>query len=151
MILRREAVVRIPQDVDPATAAPLLCAGVTVFNSIRQAKIPAGELVAIQGIGGLGHLAIQYASKMGYKVAAISSGSGKEKFAKELGASFYIDESKESAAEVLQNLGGAAGIVSTAPNPAVIGSMVSGLRPRGKLIILAGESIHKSLCIPFIN
>jgi D-arabinose 1-dehydrogenase-like Zn-dependent alcohol dehydrogenase len=142
MIVRREAAIRIPASIDPAKAAPLLCAGVTVFNSLRQAKVLAGELVAVQGIGGLGHLAIQYASKMGYQVAAISSGSEKKIFATDLGASFYIDESKEDAAKALQALGGAAVIMATAPNPAVIGSLVNGLQPRGRLIILAGKLLR---------
>ena len=84
--LRTEAVVRIPKDLDPAEIAPLLCAGVTVFNGLRKQEIISGSLVAVQGLGGLGHLALQYASKMGYKVAAISSSDAKKDFAMKLGA-----------------------------------------------------------------
>lgn len=136
-ILRSEAVVHIPSDVDAASYAPLLCAGVTVFNSMRQMKVTSGETVAIQGLGGLGHLALQYANKMGYKVVALSSTGAKEKFAKDLGAHVYVDASKENHAEALTKLGGAAMIVSTAPNPEVMGDLVNGLAPGGKLILLA--------------
>ena len=146
-LLRTEATVRIPTDVDPAAYAPLLCAGVTVFNGIRQMKITPGETVAIQGLGGLGHLAIQYAAKMGYRVVALSSSGAKEKFAKELGASDYIDGSKEDHGEALQKLGGAALIVTTAPNTEVMKGLIHGLGPLGKLLILAGEShISTKLC-----
>ena len=136
-ILQSEAVVHIPTDVDAASYAPLLCAGVTVFNSMRQMHIMSGETVAIQGLGGLGHLALQYANKMGYKVVALSSGSSKEKFAKDLGAHVYVDSSKENHAEALTKLGGAAMIVSTAPNPGAMGDLVNGLAPGGKLILLS--------------
>ncbi|KAL9611103.1 MAG: hypothetical protein Q9167_004236 [Letrouitia subvulpina] len=136
-LVRTEAVVAIPADVDPAAYCPLMCAGVTVFNSIRQLHIPPGETVAIQGLGGLGHLAIQYAAKMGYKVVALSSSGAKEKFAKDLGATSYIDGSKESHSEALSRDGGAALIVVTAPNPKIIGDLVNGLAVRGQLLILA--------------
>ena len=124
--------------MDPAAYAPLLCAGVTVFNGIRQMKINSGEIVAIQGLGGLGHLAVQYAAKMGYRVVALSSSGAKEKFAKELGASDYIDGSKEDHGEALQKLGGAALIVTTAPNTEVMKGLIHGLGALGKLLILAG-------------
>lgn len=139
-LLRSEATVRVPTNVDPAAYAPLLCAGVTVFNGIRQMKITSGETVAIQGLGGLGHLAIQYAAKMGYRVVALSSSGSKEKFAKELGASDYIDGSKEDHGEALQKLGGAALIVTTAPNTEVMKGLIHGLAAQGKLLILAGQS-----------
>ena len=139
-ILQAEATVRIPTDVDAATYAPLLCAGVTVFNSMRQMKIMSGETVAIQGLGGLGHLALQYANKMGYKVVALSSSSSKEKFAKDLGAHVYVDGSKENHAEALTKMGGAAMIVSTAPNPDIVGDLVNGLGAGGKLVLLSRES-----------
>ncbi|KAL9027488.1 MAG: hypothetical protein Q9196_003990 [Gyalolechia fulgens] len=135
--LRSEAVVSVPPDVDPAACCPLLCAGVTVFNSMRQQHISPGETVAVQGLGGLGHLAIQYASKMGYRTVALSSSGAKEKFARDLGATDYIDGSKEDHAEALQKLGGAALIVSTSPEPSVIGKLVGGLDIMGKLLILA--------------
>jgi D-arabinose 1-dehydrogenase-like Zn-dependent alcohol dehydrogenase len=85
-IMRTEAVVRVPKEMDPAQAAPLLCAGVTVFNGLRKQEVVPGSLVAVQGLGGLGHLALQYASKMGYRVAAISSSDAKKDFATKLGA-----------------------------------------------------------------
>ncbi|KAL8731701.1 MAG: hypothetical protein Q9181_004212 [Wetmoreana brouardii] len=136
-ILRSEATVSVPADVDPAAFCPLLCAGVTVFNSMRQQHIPSGELVAVQGLGGLGHLAVQYASKMGYRTVALSSSGAKEQFARDLGAHEYIDGSKVDHAEALQKLGGASLIVSTAPEPSVIGKLVNGLGILGKLVILA--------------
>lgn len=137
--LRTEAVVRVPSDIDPAQYCPFLCAGVTVFNGIRQLKVPAGETVAIQGLGGLGHLGIQYAARMGYRTVALSSSGSKEKFAKELGATDYIDGSKEKHAEALQKIGGAALIVVTAPNPSIMGELLGGLASQGKLLILARE------------
>ncbi|MCJ1250849.1 hypothetical protein MMC30_008077 [Trapelia coarctata] len=135
--LRVEATVKIPDHADAATYAPLLCAGVTVFNSMRRLQVQPGSLVAIQGLGGLGHLAVQYAHKMGFKVVALSSGGAKEKFAKDLGADEYLDASKGNLAEGLQKLGGAAMIVCTAPNPQVIGGLINGLGAQGKLLILA--------------
>lgn len=112
---------RIPHDADPASYAPLLCAGVTVFNGIRNMNIVAGDIVAVQGLGGLGHLAIQYARKMGFRTVALSSSNDKRDFAKELGATDYIDTSRESAAEGLRKMGGASLVVVTAPNPEVSG------------------------------
>lgn len=135
--LRSEATVRIPSEVDPAAYCPLLCAGVTVFNGMRRMKITPGETVGIQGLGGLGHLALQYASKMGYRVVALSSSASKEKFARDLGASDYVDGSKTDQAEYMRNLGGAGLIVSTAPNRDVVGQLVGGLAPEGKLLILS--------------
>lgn len=138
-ILRTEAVVRIPTDVDPASVAPLLCAGVTVFNSIRNMHITPGETVAVLGLGGLGHLAIQYAARMGYRVVALSSGGEKEQFAKELGAHDYIDGSKGDTVEALKKLGGAAMVVATAPNAKVMGPLLGALNPFGKLLILGSK------------
>jgi D-arabinose 1-dehydrogenase-like Zn-dependent alcohol dehydrogenase len=115
--LRTEAVVGIPKDVDVAEAAPLLCAGVTVFNSIRNMNIIQGDTVVIQGLGGLGHLALQYSRKMGYRTVAVSSSDAKKDFATRLGANEYIDTSKQDPAEAIQKLGGAALVVITAPNP----------------------------------
>jgi D-arabinose 1-dehydrogenase-like Zn-dependent alcohol dehydrogenase len=124
--------------VDAAKYAPILCAGVTVFNSMRRMNVPPGSTVAIQGLGGLGHLAIQYANRFGYRVVALSRDSKKEKFVRELGAHEYIDSSKEDAAQALQKLGGASLIVATAPNAQVISPLVNGLGIMGKLLILAG-------------
>lgn len=104
---------------------------------MRKQHVEQGNLVAIQGLGGLGHLAVQYASKMGYRTVAISSGSAKEKFARELGAHEYIDASKEDPVKKLQSLGGAALILATAPNAKAISPLIGGLQARGKLVILA--------------
>ncbi|KAI1102474.1 alcohol dehydrogenase [Jackrogersella minutella] len=137
VLLREEAVVRVPPDADPAETAPLLCAGVTVFNSMRKMHVEQGNTVAVQGVGGLGHLAIQYANRMGYHTVAISSGVSKRDFALKLGAQAYIDTSKVDPVEALQALGGAAMIVATAPNPKAISPLVGGLQAGGKLVVLA--------------
>ncbi|KAI1768136.1 alcohol dehydrogenase [Hypoxylon sp. FL1150] len=137
VLLREEAVVRVPADADPAETAPLLCAGVTVFNSMRKMHVEQGNTVAVQGVGGLGHLAIQYASKMGYHTVAISSGDSKKDFAIKLGAHAYIDTSKQDPVKSLQELGGAAMIVATAPNAKAISPLVGGLQSGGKLVVLA--------------
>lgn len=137
MYLRTEAAVDVPKGIDPAQYAPLLCAGVTVFNSLRQQHITSGDLVAVHGLGGLGHLALQYANKMGFRVAAISSSDSKKEFAMKLGAHEYIDSSKGDVGKQLQALGGASAILFTAPAADMIPSLLSGLGPLGKLIILA--------------
>ncbi|EEH40989.1 alcohol dehydrogenase [Paracoccidioides lutzii Pb01] len=136
-ILRVEAVARVPKSMDPAQIAPLLCAGMTTFNGIRKMEITPGDLVAIHGLGGLGHLAVQFASKMGYKVAVISSKSGKEKFARELGAHHFIDSSKQDIPTALQEIGGAALTLLSAPIPKYVQSLMQGLAPRGKLLVLS--------------
>jgi D-arabinose 1-dehydrogenase-like Zn-dependent alcohol dehydrogenase len=137
VLLREEAVVRVPKELDPAEVAPLLCAGVTTFNAMRKQHVEQGNLVAIQGLGGLGHLAVQYANKMGYHTVAISSGGAKKDFAHKLGAHEYIDASVDDPVKKLQSMGGAAMIISTAPNPKAIGPLVGGLQAGGKLVVLA--------------
>ncbi|KAI0006591.1 alcohol dehydrogenase [Xylariaceae sp. FL0662B] len=137
VVLRVEAVVRVPAGLDAAETAPLLCAGVTVFNAMRKMHVEQGNTVAVQGVGGLGHLAIQYASRMGYHTIAISSGAAKREFAAQLGAHEYVDASAEEPAAALAARGGAAMIVATAPNPDAIGPLVDGLQPGGKLVVLA--------------
>lgn len=138
-LLRAEAGVRVPADVDAAVYAPILCAGVTVFNSMRNMKLGPGSTVAIQGLGGLGHLAIQYANKFGYRVVALSRGSDKEKFAKELGAHIYIDGGKGDIGEQLQAIGGADMIVSTAPSRSAVEPLLKGLGMLGKLLVLSSK------------
>jgi len=135
--LRSEAAVSLPSNLDKAEMAPLLCAGITVFNGIRKMNIESGGVVAIQGLGGLGHLAVQYARKMGYRTVALSSSDSKRGFAMELGATDYVDGSKENTAEALQKMGGADLIVVTAPNPKIIAGLVWALAPMGKVLILA--------------
>jgi len=137
VILRREAVVNVPRDVDPAEYAPILCAGVTVFNSLRNMNLQQGGLVGVQGVGGLGHLAIQYASKMGYKVVVLSSSDSKRDHATQLGARHYINQGAEDGIEALQKLGGADVIICTAGNPKLISPLTGGLAPGGTLLILA--------------
>lgn len=137
VLLRSEAAVRLPADVDPVEIAPILCAGVTVFNSLRKQKIEQGALVAVQGLGALGHLAVQYAHAMGYDVAVLSSGPTKKAFAMELGASAYIDTSAQDTAAALQALGGAAAVLCMAPDPTVVPALINGLRPQGTLIALS--------------
>lgn len=137
VLLRTEAVVRIPKELDPAKTAPLLCAGVTVFNGIRKLHVEQGAVVAVQGLGGLGHLAVQYANKMGYEVVAISTGSDKAAFAKQLGAHHYINSLESDVSAELMKLGGAAIVVQTAPDPAVYKALMRGLAVEGKLLNLA--------------
>jgi D-arabinose 1-dehydrogenase-like Zn-dependent alcohol dehydrogenase len=136
-ILRSEAVARIPKEMDPAEVAPLLCAGITVFNGLRKQRIEQGALVAVQGLGALGHLAVQFANKMGYQVAVLSSGDDKADFAKQLGAHHYINSKSKDAAEELTKLGGADCIIQTAPNPALLGPLLNGLAVGGKLVLLS--------------
>ncbi|KAJ1025237.1 hypothetical protein NDA16_002741 [Ustilago loliicola] len=136
-LLRAEAAVHLPADGDAVKMAPLMCAGVTVHNGIRKMNITPGETVAIQGLGGLGHLAVQYPRKMGYRTVALSRGTDKKDFALKLGATDYIDTSKEDPAEALLKMGGAALVVATAPSPDHISPLVNGCKALGKLLILA--------------
>ena len=131
------AAARIPDQLDAADAGPLLCAGVTTYNALRNSGARPGDTVAVQGIGGLGHLGIQYAARMGFRTIAISSGPEKEELARQLGAHEYIDTKKVKAAEGLQKLGGADLVLATAPYADAIASTVDGLKPRGKLLIVA--------------
>lgn len=137
VLLEQEAVVRLPKELDAAEVAPLLCAGVTVFNGIRKMHVEQGALVAVQGLGGLGHLAVQFANHMGYEVAVLSSGDDKVDFAKKLGAHHYINTKTSDAPAELAKLGGASLIVQTAPNPKVVSGLLSGLSAGGKLLCLA--------------
>jgi D-arabinose 1-dehydrogenase-like Zn-dependent alcohol dehydrogenase len=130
------AVVAIPESLSDTEAAPLLCAGITMFNSLRRSGAFPGDLVAIQGIGGLGHLGIQFAQKFGYQVAAIGRGAENETLAKKLGASVYIDSKSTNAAAVLQKLGGARVVVATAPSSKAMSELFDGLGPNGKLMVI---------------
>jgi alcohol dehydrogenase, propanol-preferring len=134
-----QAVARIPDAIGAAEAGPLLCAGVTTYNAMRNSGARAGDTVAVQGIGGLGHLAIQFAARMGFRTVAISRGADKEALARDLGAHEYVDTQKIGAAEGLQKLGGADLVLATAPNSAAIASTVNGLKARGKLLIVAAS------------
>ena len=139
MIAPQEALAAIPDALSAADAAPLMCAGITVFNSLRNAGARGGDLVAVQGIGGLGHLGIQYARQMGFRTVAIGRGKEKEKFARELGAHDYIDSAAVAPAEALQKLGGANIIIATAPDSKSISAVVDGLAPDGKLLVIGAD------------
>ena len=137
MIAPEEAVAAMPDGLSAHEAAPLLCAGITTFNALRNAGARPGDVVAVQGIGGLGHLGVQYASKMGFHTVAIGRGGDKEALAKKLGADRYIDSSATDAAGELKKLGGARIILATAPDSKTIASVVDGLSVNGKLLIVA--------------
>jgi D-arabinose 1-dehydrogenase-like Zn-dependent alcohol dehydrogenase len=136
MVAPVEALVPIPDGLSDVEAAPLLCAGITTYNALRHSGACPGDLVAVQGIGGLGHLGIQFANKFGYKVAAIGRGSENAALAKKLGASVYIDSQSANAAEALQKLGGAQVILATAPNSKAMSELFDGLGPNGKLMVV---------------
>jgi D-arabinose 1-dehydrogenase-like Zn-dependent alcohol dehydrogenase len=136
MVAPVEALVAMPESLSDIDAAPLLCAGVTTYNSLRHSGALPGDLVAVQGIGGLGHLGIQFAQKFGYKVAAIGRGSENAALATRLGASIYIDSQSTNAAQELQKLGGAKVILATAPSSKAMSELVDGLGPSGKLIVV---------------
>ena len=136
MIAKATGLVRIPDDLSSADAAPLLCAGLTTFNALRNAPAKAGDLVAVLGVGGLGHLAVQYARHMGFEVAAIARGSNTAELAKKLGAHHYIDSAATDPAAALQALGGAKVIVVTASGGKTIAATFKGLRPGGVSIDL---------------
>jgi D-arabinose 1-dehydrogenase-like Zn-dependent alcohol dehydrogenase len=133
---RATGLVRVPDAVSAHVAAPLLCAGVTTFNALRATAAPPGALVGIQGIGGLGHLGVQYAKKLGYRVAAIARGPEKAQLATSLGADHYIDSAAVDPGEALTTLGGAAAVIATAASGASMGPLVAGLRPRGQLVVV---------------
>ena len=136
MIAPVEALVPIPDGLTDVEAAPLLDAGITTYNALRNSGAMPGDLVVVQGIGGLGHLGIQFANKFGYNVAAIGRGSGNAALAKKLGAHIYIDSQVTNAAEELQRLGGAQVILATAPNSKAMSALINGLGPNGKLVVV---------------
>jgi len=137
MIARSEALHRIPDGLGPVEAAPLLCAGGTTLGALRHSGAQGGDVVAVQGLGGLGHLAIQYAVKLGCKTVALSRGRGKEKLARELGAHAYIDTSAADAAKELKAMGGAQVIICTAPGAKGITELIGGLARRGHLVMVS--------------
>src|SRR5262252_364695 len=136
MVAPVEALVAIPDSLNAAEAAPLLCAGITTFNALRHSGALPGDLVAVQGIGGLGHLGIQFANKCGYKVAAIGRGSENASLANKLGASVYIDSKSTNAAQELQKLGGAQAILATAPSSKAMSELIDGLGPNGRFMVI---------------
>lgn len=140
MIARSEAVAIIPAVLSPAEAAPLLCAGLTTFNSLRHSTAVAGDLVAVQGLGGLGHLGIQFASKMGFHTVAIGRGKDKEPLALKLGAARYLDTDAVDAAKELTNLGGASVILATAPDSKAMSALIDGLGVGGQLLVVGASA-----------
>jgi len=135
---RASGLVRIPDELrfNPIETAPLLCAGLTVYSALLQINARRGALVAVQGIGGLGHLGLQYAARLGYRVAAIARGAGKFDLASKLGADHYIDSSVENPGTALRQLGGAAAVIATASSGSSMSSLISGLAPRGQMIVV---------------
>jgi len=137
MLAEARGLVRVPEELDAAEAAPLLCAGLTTFNALRNANARAGDVVAVHGLGGLGHLAVQFARKMGFHTVAIARGADKAELAAELGAHRYIDSESEDAVAVLRSLGGAKVVLGTAPTGAGMSALVPGLAARGRLVVVA--------------
>jgi D-arabinose 1-dehydrogenase-like Zn-dependent alcohol dehydrogenase len=140
MVAPVEALTTMPDGLTDVEAAPLLCAGITTYNALRHSGAMPGDLVVVLGIGGLGHLGIQFANKLGYKVAAVGRGSESEALAKRLGAHIYIDNKVTNAAEALQKLGGAQVILATAPSSKSMTELIDGLGPNGKLIVIGVTS-----------
>ncbi|HET8999798.1 MAG TPA: alcohol dehydrogenase catalytic domain-containing protein, partial [bacterium] len=136
MIAEARGIASIPDALGSAEAAPLICAGITTYNALRNAGLRGGDLVAVQGIGGLGHLGIQFARHMGFHTVALGRGRDKEKLARDLGAHVYVDTTVEDAGAVLQRMGGARAILTTATSGDAMGPLVSGLAARGKLILV---------------
>lgn len=137
LVAPQEAAARIPADLKDTDAAPLMCAGITTYNSLRNVGARPGDTVAVQGIGGLGHLGVQFAARMGFRTVAVSRGGDKEELARQLGAHEYIDTERATIGEGLKKLGGADVILATAPSAEAITAALEGLKPRGKLLIVA--------------
>jgi len=146
MIAPVEALAAMPDSLDAAEAAPLLCAGITTYNSLRRNGAMPGDLVAVLGIGGLGHLGVQFANKFGYRVAAISRGKDSEALARKLGAHIFIDSAATNAATELQKLGGAQVILATAPSGKAMTDLLPGLAPRGTMLVIgaSGDPVQAS-------
>lgn len=139
MIAPVEAVAHMPESLDAAEAAPLMCAGITTFNALRHSGAMPGDLVAVQGVGGLGHLGIQFAKKSGYRVAAVGRGNGNAAMAKKLGADIYIDSAASDAATELQKLGGARVVLATAPSGKAMSSLIGGLGANGTFVVIGAS------------
>jgi D-arabinose 1-dehydrogenase-like Zn-dependent alcohol dehydrogenase len=139
MVAPVEALTTLPESLSDVEAAPLLCAGITTYNALRHSGAMPGDLVAVLGIGGLGHLGIQFANKFGYKVVAIGRGPESAALAKKLGANVYIDNKVTNAAEALQKLGGAQVILATAPSSKAMSEVIDGLGPNGKLVVVGAS------------
>jgi propanol-preferring alcohol dehydrogenase len=146
MIAEARGLVRVPEELDATLAAPLLCAGLTTFNALRNSGAQAGDVVAIHGLGGLGHLGVQFARKMGFHTVVIARGASKAELALSLGAHRYIDATEENVAEVLRAMGGAKVVLGTAPTAQGMAETIPGLSARGQLVVVAvpGEPLTVS-------
>jgi D-arabinose 1-dehydrogenase-like Zn-dependent alcohol dehydrogenase len=140
VVVPQSALASIPDDLSAEDAAPLLCAGITTFNALRESGARAGDLVAVLGIGGLGHLGVQFARRMGFETVAIARGTDKEEQARSLGAHHYIDSTGTDVADALQALGGATTILATVTAPAAMSAAVGGLRPRGRMVVVGAST-----------
>ena len=140
MIAPASALAAIPDELPAEEAGPFMCAGVTVYNALRNSGARSGDVVAVHGIGGLGHLGVQYARRMGFNTVAINRGTDKEPLARRLGAQHYIDASATDVASALKKMGGARLILATAPNAQAISALIEGLAPRGKLLVPAAPA-----------
>jgi alcohol dehydrogenase/propanol-preferring alcohol dehydrogenase len=140
VIAREEALAAIPEELPAEEAGPFMCAGVTVYNALRNSGARGGDVVAVHGVGGLGHLGVQYARQMGFKTIALGRGKDKEALARKLGAHHYIDSGADDAAAELQKLGGARVILATAPNAKAISALVDGLSVDGTLLVPAAPA-----------
>src|SRR5213595_3241456 len=136
MVAHAEALARVPDELSPVDSAPLMCAGVTTFNALRKSGATGGDLVAVLGIGGLGHLGVQFAARMGFKTVAIARGKDKEAFAKQLGAHHYIDSHASDPAAELNKLGGAKVVIATVTNADAMTAVLGGLAPNGVLMVI---------------
>ena len=151
MVAPTEALVSIPEELEAAEAGPLLCAGITVFNSLRHAGALPGDVVAVLGVGGLGHLAVQFAAKMGYKTVALARGADKAALAKQLGAHIYIDTASQDPAAELTKLGGARVILATASSSKATAAVLGGLGIDGRLVMLGVDTEPLSInSVPMI-
>lgn len=139
MVAPITALAAMPESLDPTEAAPLLCAGVTTFNGLRHTGAMPSDVVAVQGVGGLGHIGIQFAQKFGYKVVAIGRGPENAALAKKLGAAVYIDSASQNAAAELQKLGGARAILATAPSGKAMSGLIDGLGANGQLLVVGAS------------
>ena len=140
MIAPVEALARMPESLDAAEAAPLMCAGITTLNALRHSGALPGDLVAVQGVGGLGHLGIQFAKKFGYRVVAVSRGNENGAIAKKLGADIYIDSAATDAQAEFQKLGGAHVILATAPSGKAMSSLLGGLGANSTFVVVGASA-----------
>lgn len=137
LVVPAEALARVPKELSDVEAAPLMCAGVTTYNALRNARLRPGDTVVVQGIGGLGHLGVQFARASGFRTIAVGRGADKAGLAAKLGAHEYVDSGAGDAAAALQKLGGAHAIIATAPSAEAVAGMVPALRPGGELLLIA--------------